>query len=447
MDLLTVHGPTPLHGEVTVPGAKNSISKLLVASMLSDEESHFCNVPSIGDTQITIDICAGAGMNLERGDRGLSVQTASLADASISPQLAERNRLSVMLLAPLLNRCGEAIVPFAGGDRIGARPIDFHLDGYARLGATIEIHNGHYRATASRLRGATIALPYPSVTATENLLMAATLAEGTTVLSNAAIEPEVTDLVLFLQKMGARIDLGPDRTYVIEGVATLHGATHDVMPDRLVAASYGAAAVATGGDLFVRGARQRDLISFLSALQRAGGRFAVDTEGVRFSGGELRAVSIETSVHPGFMTDWHPPFATLLTQAHGTSVIHETVFEDRFAYADQLSKMGADIEIFDLCMGDSTCRFREGGHRHSAVIRGRAPLAGCDVHVPDLRAGFTYLMAAVIAKGESRITGIEELDRGYESVDEAFKGAGAMIERTTLPTETVGAGAAAVVGA
>jgi len=431
METLIVEGPTPLRGEIHVAGAKNSMSKLLTASMLTAENCTFTNVPAIGDTEISKQICEALGARCSAGaNKSLDVQTPEVAVAAVPEALAIKNRLSVMMLAPLLHRHGRAVVPAAGGDRIGPRPVDFHLEGYRRMGARVETLDDVYYVEADGLKGTDIALPYPSVTATENLLMAATLAKGRTFIRNAAIEPEVVDLALFLQKMGAIIDYQVDRTFIVEGVDNLHGTTHEIMPDRLVAASLGAAAVASGGDLFVQGARQADMLTFLNALRRVGGAFEVQGDGIRFfREGPLRSIAIETTVHPGFMTDWQPPFAVLLTQAEGMSVIHETVFEDRFVYVSELQKMGADIELYDTCLGGHDCRFGARGHRHSAVIRGPAMLQGAEITIPDLRAGFTYLIAAVLAQGRSVIHGVEELDRGYEEIDQSLRQMGAEIER------------------
>ncbi len=434
MEALIVEGPTPLRGEIEVAGAKNSVSKLLTASMLTAEQCSFTNVPAIGDMEITKRICEALGARCTTGaDKQLDVQTARISVAAVPEALAVKNRLSVMMLAPLLHRHGRAVVPAAGGDRIGPRPVDFHLEGYRRMGARVETLDDVYYLESDRLQGADIALPYPSVTATENLLMAATLAKGRTFIRNAAIEPEVVDLALFLQKMGAIIDYQTDRTFIVEGVSALSGASHEVMPDRLVATSLGAAAVASQGDLFVRGARQSDMLTFLNALRRVGGGFEVQGDGIRFfRDGPLRSIAVETTVHPGFMTDWQPPFALLLTQADGMSVVHETVFEDRFVYIHELQKMGADIEIYDTCLGGHSCRFAASGHRHSAIIRGPATLSGAEIDIPDLRAGFTYLIAAVLAEGRSVIRGVEELDRGYERIDESLRSLGARIERVEI---------------
>jgi UDP-N-acetylglucosamine 1-carboxyvinyltransferase len=437
MDQLIISGPSRLQGEITVSGAKNSVSKLIVASMLTSEPCRFDNVPQIGEIDITKRICEALGVQFTAwGPRTLNVETQAIKSVDVPAYLAKRNRLSIMMLAPLLHRCGRAMVPAAGGDKIGKRPVDFHLEAYQHMGASVTVQDDVYHAEAQGLTGTTITLPYPSVTATENILMAATLAKGKTYLHNAAIEPEVIDLALFLQKMGAIIDYNVDRTFVVEGVTSLSGATHAVMPDRLVGASLGVAAIATHGDVFVRGMRQADVLTFLNALRRVGGRFEICDDGIRFyRAGNLRSIALETTVHPGFMTDWQPPFALLLTQATGMSLIHETVFEDRFVYVGELQKLGADIELYDTCLGNSDCRFRTRGYRHSAVIKGPTTLRGADLTIPDLRAGFSHLIAALIADGTSTIHGVEELDRGYEHIDITLKRLGANIERRSITTD------------
>ncbi|MEE2709880.1 MAG: UDP-N-acetylglucosamine 1-carboxyvinyltransferase [Gemmatimonadota bacterium] len=431
MDQFVVEGPCRLQGEVTVPGAKNSISKLITASMLTDKPCEYSNVPAIADTADTLDICRALGTQFDTTEaRLLQVRTKSVTNSEVPAEMALKNRLSVMMLAPLLHRTGEAIIHAAGGDRIGVRPVDFHLEAYRRMGADVQVVDDVYHVRSQRLRGAEITLPYPSVSATENILLAAVLAEGRTYIRNAAIEPEIIDLALYLQKMGAIIDQQVDRTYVIEGVQTLTGATHEIIPDRFVSASLGAAALLTEGDVFVRQARQRDMLTFLNTIRRIGGSFEIESDGIRFfRNGPLRALSMETSVHPGFMTDWQPPFVVLLTQAEGMSVIHETVFENRFGYVNQLREMGADIEVYDACLGGSGCRFAARGHRHSAVVRGPTPLKGSNLEVPDLRAGFTQLIAATAAQGKSVLMGVEHIDRGYEHIDDTLRHLGASIER------------------
>lgn len=429
-DTWTIEGGVPLRGEVQLSGAKNSITKLMVASMLTTEPCIFHNTPSIGDSQITRAICEALGAEFQEiPPRTLHVQTARLRSSEVPLALGTSNRLAIMMVAPLLHRTGQAIIPMAaGGDRIGPRPVNFHLEGYRQLGALVEVREEAYCIKAEQLYGAEIVLPYPSVTTTENLLLAATVAKGRTFICNAAIEPEIMDLVIWLQKMGAIIDYSTDRTFVVEGVPALFGATHDIMPDRIVAASLACAAVASGGDVFVRGARQVDMVTFLNTLRRIGGKFTVQADGIRFyRQGALHSIALETHVHPGFMTDWQPPFVLLLTQAEGMSVVHETVFEDRFGYVAALQKMGADIALYDACLGGASCRFHASNYKHSGVIKGPMQLRGAHITVPDLRAGFTYLIAAILAEGQSTIEGIEHIERGYENLEESLRCLGVQI--------------------
>jgi len=432
MDTWIIDGGNPLRGEVQLSGAKNSITKLMVASMLTKEPVIFQNAPRIGDSQITQKICEALGAQFAQTPAGaLQVQTPTIISPEVPREHGTRNRLAIMMLAPLLHRAGQAVIPIAaGGDRIGPRPVDFHLEGYRKMGAQVEICDEFYRVRADRLRGAEIVLTYPSVTTTENLLLAATMARGRTFIRNAAIEPEVMDLAICLQKMGAIIDYNVDRTFVVEGVETLHGTTHEIIPDRIVAASLACAAIASGGDVFVRKARQVDMVTFLNTLRRVGARFDVESDGIRFfRDGPLKSIALETNVHPGFMTDWQPPLVVLLTQAKGMSVVHETVFEDRFGYVSELQKMGADIALYDACLGGLPCRFSASNYRHSCVIKGPVSLHGAQITVPDLRAGFTYLIAAILAQGKSTIEGIEHIERGYEDLEGSLRRLGARIEK------------------
>ena len=431
MNTWTIEGGQPLRGEVTVSGAKNSITKLLVASLLSAEPSLFRNVPDIGDREITQEMCeaVGAKVNLQSA-HSLLVHSPELTSDEISAELGGRNRLAIMMMGPLLHRLGRAVIPAAaGGDKIGPRPVNFHLEGVKRMGAEVRDEDGVYVIEGGDLHGAEIELPYPSVTTTENLLMTATMVKGRTTLHNAAIEPEVMDLVNYLQKMGAIIDYKVDRTFVVEGVEELHGAEHRLIADRIVAASLGAAAVASNGDVFVRNAKQRDMLTFLNTLRRVGGAFEVSDDGIRFfRSGPLNAIHLETSVHPGFMTDWQPPFLLLLTQAEGMSVVHETVFEDRFGYVSALTEMGAEIALYDSCLGNR-CRFTSSTYKHSAVVKGPTQLKGAEFEVPDLRAGFTYLIAAIVAEGKSTIHGIEHITRGYEHLEDSLQNLGVNIQK------------------
>jgi UDP-N-acetylglucosamine 1-carboxyvinyltransferase len=389
---------------------------MMVASLLGPEPVRLKNVPRIGEVDMTLETVRALGTQVTwDGASAIHLASPHLASARVPETFSGKNRVPILLVGPLLHRLGHAEIPVLGGDGLGMRPIDFHIDGYRAMGATVEQKGNLVTFRAEKLRGASITLPYPSVMATENLLLAAVLAEGTTVIKNVAVEPEIVDLLDFLQKMGAIIFHEPGRVFVVEGVKWLTGAEHTVLPDRLEAASFACAAVATKGSVFVQGAIQRDMQTFLNVLKKVGGRFEVRDDGIRFSHEqELKATTVETGVHPGFMTDWQPPFVILLTQAKGTSVVHETVYEQRFGYVDELQGMGADIDLFSKCLGAHECRFKERDCKHSAIIKGPTPLRAIDMTVPDIRAGFAYVIAALVATGTSRIAGAERLDRGYE---------------------------------
>jgi len=329
---------------------------------------------------------------------------------------------------------GEAVVPLPGGCRIGKRPVDFHLAGVRAMGAEIVEQVRSVRVKTLGLAGTHVALPFPSVGATENLLLSAVRAKGTTVISNAAVEPEVIDLIMFLQQMGALVDVEVDRTIVVQGVDELHGATHAPIPDRIEVASFAAAAVATDGRIEVVGARQEHVATFLNHLRRLGGDFTLTERGIAFyRARELTAAHVQTGVHPGYMTDWQQPLVVLLTQAKGASVIHETIYEDRFGYTAQLNEMGADIALSTICLGGKTCRFASRDFEHSAVVGGPTRLRGGDLEIPDLRAGFAYVMAALVADGESTVTGTRYLERGYENPVGKLRSVGADID--TLPPD------------
>jgi UDP-N-acetylglucosamine 1-carboxyvinyltransferase len=335
----------------------------------------------------------------------------------------------VIFLAVLLQRLGRAQIASIGGDAIGRRPIDYHLAGLRRLGAEIERSDGITRVQCTALRGSSVRLDFPSVGATEQVLVAAAGAMGRTVLRNAAIEPEIGNLVGLLRAMGARIERRRGRTWVIDGVASLHGARHRIIGDRLEAASYAAAAIATRGDLFVHGAEPEHLHSFLATLRSVGGVCDVDAAGIRFRGPDrLGPATVETAPHPGFMTDWQPPLVVMLTQADGVSIVHETVYERRLGYVGALGEMGAAVDLRSECLGSAACRFRDRGCIHSAVISGPTPLVAGELEVPDLRAGFAYLLAALVAEGESTLTDVGNIERGYQAVLAKIRSLGGQIE-------------------
>lgn len=430
----TICGGHPLQGTVAVGGAKNAISKQLVASLLTTEPCVFRNVPRIAEIDAVISMLSEVGAEcVWLAADTLQVQTRTIRTPVVGSRYSGFNRIPILMLAPLLHRTGSAAVPVVGGCPIGPRPVDFHIHALESLGAAIDEYDGGYRAQAGRLHGTTISLAYPSVGATETSLLASVLARGTTVIHNAAIEPEVVDTVLFLQKMGAQISIDVDRRIVVEGVERLGGAQHIPVTDRIEVASFAAAAVATNGEITVRHARQSQMTSFLNQLRKVGGGFVVENDGMRFfrRQSDLSPAHLETDVHPGFMTDWQQPFAVLLTQAEGMSVIHETVYENRFGYTDALRQMGADIELASFCLGRKACRFLNNGHAHSCVIRGRSRLEGCAVRIPDLRAGFAYVIAALTARGESRLTGLEYLERGYADIPEKLLAVGGAITVTS----------------
>jgi UDP-N-acetylglucosamine 1-carboxyvinyltransferase len=338
----------------------------------------------------------------------------------------------------LLARAGEAEVPVLGGDKLGARPVDIHLEALAKLGAQIQITKNSYHAWAKDgLHGAEIELRFPSVGATENAILAAVCAKGRTIIKNAALEPELMDSILMLQKMGAIIELCPPRTIMIEGVPKLHGVTHRILPDRNEAISFACLAIATNGKILVRGAIQEHLITFLNTVRRLGADYEVLPDGISFfKPNGLRAISIQTDVHPGFMTDWQQPLCVLLTQATGTSTIHETIYEDRFAYAHDLNEMGAKIRVSTECLAADAngqaiapCRFAGKGFYHAATIEGPTELTNKNLTVRDLRSGMVDIIAALVANGVSEIDGADEIDRGYEKIDERLRDLGADIKR------------------
>lgn len=426
---LIIEGGHSLKGKIRLSGAKNAATKMMVASLLTDEEVILENCPDLGDTQITIELCEMIGSKIKRDGNTLKIKTPKITNHQVK-ELSRKNRIPILALSPLLHRIGKAEVPIVGGDKIGPRPVNFHLKALEQMGAKIEETELSYLAEADGLKGVNIELDYPSVGATENIILAGVLAKGRTIISNAAIEPEILDLIKMLQKMGAIIELGTNRKIYIEGVEKLRGVTHRILPDRNEAVSFAIMALATDGDIVVEDAQQINLITFLNVIRKIGGEFEVKKDSIRFfRAGTLKPIELETDTHPGFMTDWQQPLVVLLTQANGTSVIHETVYEDRFGYTNELNKMGADIKVFAKCLGELPCRFKEKNHPHSAVIKGPTPLSGINMEIHDIRAGCAHVIAALIAKGESKIRGIEHLDRGYENFEGKLLSLGARVKR------------------
>ena len=431
LNVYRIRGHRPLRGRIRAQAAKNAVTKQLVASLLTKEPCRLHDVPDITEIDVVLAMLAEIGAACDRLEDGsVDIATPRIASTTVGERYSGFNRIPILLVAPLLHRAGTARVPVVGGCNIGERPIDFHVDLLRKMGAEIDEDDDGYTARAERLRGTVIALPYPSVGATENAIFAACLAQGTTVINNAAVEPEIVDTVLFLQKMGALIQIDTDRKIVIEGVDRLSGAHHDPVRDRIEVASFAMAAVATEGRLRIEGADQAAMITFLNTLRKIGGGFEVDAGGITFfrDHDRLDPIHIETDVHPGFMTDWQQPMVTLLTQADGVSVVHETVYEQRFGYTRTLNDMGANITLTNDCLGGKECRFADRNFPHSAIVQGATPLAGREIEIPDLRAGFAYLLAALIADGETTIFGTRFIERGYVNVPERLASVGADID-------------------
>lgn len=427
-----VRGGRPLDGEITVRGAKNLVSKAMVAALLGEEPSVLHSVPDIRDVQIVSQLLSIHGVKVQRdvesGELRMDPSNVEKAHVVDIDAHAGSSRIPILFCGPLLHRLGEAIIPDLGGCRIGDRPINYHLDVLREFGARVDKReHGIYITAPDGLHGTKIHLEYPSVGATEQVLLTAVRANGVTELSNAAVEPEIEDLIAVLQKMGAIISLQTDRTIIIEGVDRLGGYDHVAMPDRIEAASWACAALVTKGSVFVRGAQQKPMAVFLNIFRKIGGGMDITEEGIRFyhPGGELRSIAVETDVHPGFMTDWQQPLVVALTQAEGISIVHETVYENRLGFTEALNDMHARIQVYRECLGGSKCRFGQRNFKHSAVISGPKALRGADITVPDLRGGFSYLVAALGAEGVSSIHGIDLIDRGYESFRDKLAALGA----------------------
>jgi UDP-N-acetylglucosamine 1-carboxyvinyltransferase len=437
-DALVVHGQTPLRGEVRVRGAKNLVSKAMVAALLGESPSRLYDVPRIRDVEIVSGLLELHGVRVSEGAERYelvldptNVERANVDEINVH---AGSSRIPILFCGPLLHRIGHAFIPDLGGCHIGDRPIDFHLQALRQFGAIVaKTPQGLDITAPNGLHGTKFDLPFPSVGATEQVLLTAVLADGVTELRNGAVEPEIIDLICVLQKMGAIIRVRTDRVIEIEGVARLSGYAHRPIPDRIEAASWGAAALATGGDVVVRGARQADMMTFLNVFRSVGGKLEIEDGpegGIRFwhDGGELSPVALETDVHPGFMTDWQQPMVVALTQARGLSIMHETVYERRLGYTAALNQMGATIQTYRDCLGGTPCRFGRRNYTHSAVIAGPSKLHATDLVIPDLRAGFSHLIAALAAEGTSTVYGVSLINRGYEDFEAKLAGLGARVE-------------------
>jgi len=418
MDKLVIRGGTPLLGTVRVSGAKNAALPAMAAALLTEEPVILENIPQVRDIETTRKLLAAMGAEVElgygRAQHRTTISCRSLTSPEAAYELVKTMRASTLVLGPLVARCGRARVSLPGGCAIGARPIDLHIKGLEQLGASITQDHGYVEASARRLRGAEIVFDKITVTGTEDLLMAAALAEGETVMKNCAREPEVADLADLLNKMGARIEGAGSSTIRIRGVEKLHGARHRIIPDRIEAATFVIAAALTGGDVNVAGCQPDHLEALLQKLKAVGVKTASTTESVRVMGdAPLRAADVATEEYPGFPTDVQAQYMALATQAEGTSVVTENIFENRFMHAQEMVRMGANIRI-------------EG---RRAIVKGKTPLSGAAVLASDLRASASLVLAALVADGETIIDRVYHIDRGYENIEEKLRGVGAQTRR------------------
>jgi UDP-N-acetylglucosamine 1-carboxyvinyltransferase len=417
VDKLRIRGGLPLEGELRVSGAKNAALPIMCAALLSSAPLRLANVPQLMDVRTMAKLLRQMGVEASPlADGRMVLQATRVIDPTAGYDLVKTMRASVLVLGPLLARCGRAKVSLPGGCAIGLRPVDQHVKGLQAMGATIAIEHGYMHAAAERLRGARIVMDMVTVTGTENLMMAATLAEGTTLIENAAREPEILDLARGLGARGARIDGAGSDVIRIEGVGSLRGAEHTVMPDRIESGTYLAAAAATGGRVRLVGAAPQTLDATLEKLREAGARVraagtTIELEAV----GRPHAVSVRTAPFPAFATDMQAQFMALAAVANGTAVITETIFENRFMHALELQRLGADISI----------------QGNSAVVRGVERLQGAAVMATDLRASAGLVIAGLVAEGETLVDRIYHLDRGYEALEAKLRGLGARVERVT----------------
>ena len=416
MQKIVVKGGQPLNGEVRISGAKNAVLPILCATLLADAPVAISNVPHLHDVVTTVKLLGeiGAGIGID-ADYAITVDPTTVHSQVAPYELVRTMRASVLVLGPLLARYGLAEVSLPGGCAIGSRPVDLHIRGLQALGAEISVENGFIKARASRLRGARHVFDIVSVGATENVLMAATLAQGTTVLENAAMEPEIVDLAQCLIAMGARIEGAGSNRITVHGVDALHGGAHDVVPDRIETGTFLVAAAMTGGRVTATHARPDTMDAVLEKLKETGAELECDGDRITLDmhGRRPRAVNFTTAPHPAFPTDMQAQFMALNCIADGVGVVNETIFENRFMHVDELTRLGADIRV-------------DG---HTAVVRGVETLSGAPVMATDLRASASLILAGLVAQGQTTIDRIYHLDRGYENIEAKLSGLGANIRR------------------
>jgi UDP-N-acetylglucosamine 1-carboxyvinyltransferase len=415
MDRLVIEGGVQLAGEIAVSGAKNATLPILTATLLTTEPLTVSNVPHLHDVTTMLNLLAQMGVAVSMDEKlGVELTAARIEDPVAPYELVKTMRASVLVLGPLTARCGEARVSLPGGCAIGLRPVDQHLKGLQAMGAEVAIEHGYISVRAKRLRGARICMDLVTVTGTENIMMAATLADGTTVIENAAREPEVVDLAHCLNAMGARVQGAGSDVITIEGVDRLHGARYRVMPDRIETGTFLVAAAATGGSIRLTGARPDVLDAVLEKLRETGAHVTTGPDWIALeTNGALSAVNVCTAPYPAFPTDMQAQFMVLDSIARGTAIVTETVFENRFMHVQELKRLGADIEV-------------EG---NTAVVKGVAHLDGATVMATDLRASASLVLAGLVARGATTVERVYHLDRGYERIEEKLSRLGARIRR------------------
>ncbi|OGH02432.1 MAG: UDP-N-acetylglucosamine 1-carboxyvinyltransferase [Candidatus Levybacteria bacterium RIFCSPHIGHO2_01_FULL_37_17] len=439
MEYFEITGGRRLKGKTNIFGSKNVALKVMVAACLSEIECVIENIPLISDVRIMADIIEHLGGKVVFKDHKLLVKMEKFSSDKISLGNAAEIRTSYMFLAPLLARVGTAIIPNPGGCRIGARPIDRVIDGLKKMGVEIKYQSkdGYFHAVAPNgLHGTVYKFEKSTHTGTETMILAAVLAKGTTVLQNAAQEPEVDELIAFLRRLGAKIQRENKRTIVIQGVSKLSGAKFKVFPDRNEIVTLAVAGIITEGDVFIKNVQQKGLEEFLEMLNEVGAGYKIELDGIRFFyKGSLKAANVVTGYYPGFMTDWQGPWAVLMTKAEGVSILHERVYENRFTYVEELKKMGANIELFSPAVDNPSkyYNFNISDDKkifyHAAKIKGPSVLHNAVMDISDLRAGATLVLAALSAQGKSILFGLEYLDRGYEQFEQRLKKLGANIKR------------------
>lgn len=438
MQKFIVKGGSKIEGEITVSGAKNVAMKVVLAGLLTDKKIFVRKVPLITSVSGTADLVKPLGVKvLIKSNHSMVVSGDGSGAYTIPLEFGGLYRTATMVIGPLLARFGRAVVPNPGGCRLGKRPVDRHIEGLRKMGAKIKYQDGYFYAQADKLRGIRYNFPKNTHTGTETLVLAAVLAEGETLLENSSEEPEVDDLIKLLNIMGAKVKRTKKREIIIQGVKKLMGAEFSIMPDRNEVVTFAVGALASGGELMIKGAHAVHLKSFLKEVELTGGDYQIINDNtIKFRyRGKLKPTHIITSPHPGFMTDWQAPWALLMTQANGQSSIHETIYEDRFSYVQELEKMGAKIKFYTP-MVNNPRRFynfnwqdRQSDKFQAIKINGKTKLHNALLEVTDLRAGATLVLAAAVSYGESIIYGIEHIDRGYEKIEERLKSLNVNIRR------------------